>query len=672
MMSPTLPVAGNRESLLISLFFLAISISLFGQIHLWVLLLCVCAAVVRLCLYSGLYNHMPGKRMVNLLALLAGVALVTTSEGTDFLRIMINLLLMACSLKLMLLSKRRDFFQLFICGIFLLACGIIFYQSPGRSLFYAIMLVVLIFILFSAHNPSAGLPFRQRKTLVLLLQALPLAVLLFVFMPRIPPLWKMPEGKSTETGLAETMTPGDIANLAQSEDLAFSARFSDPIPAQENRYWRAMTLEHFDGRSWSASETRLYARAELQQLKREFMPAISGPPSRYEVITEPTQKTWLYALDTAVPDSAASRQDIWQGWNYQLSATEPVYNRFAYQVASYPETRKVPSNLSLDTAINSQVPESGNLLTREWVAKLRQQHVQDKAFATALMRYFAFQGFEYTLTPPPMLTDPVDSFMFEHKVGFCAHYASAMAYSFRLAGIPARIVSGYQGGTPIDDETINVYQYDAHAWVEALIDGHWQNFDPTTVVAPSRIMEGFEHAARFSDEMQGEHPLNGISHWQVFKYVRNLNARMDYLWNRWFLGFDNKDQGDVLKRLLGDLSTLRVSLFSFGLLGLAALLLVLYFVPDWRRKRIPQQNQLYLQAVTAIEKTFKLNRDNRSPRQFYDYCRDSLPPRVTEALLALTHAYESFEYAEDQAQGTKQIKMANRAVHQALRDTYPR
>ncbi len=671
MMAPSLPVAGNRDSLLISLFFLVLSLSLFGQIHLWVLLLCICAAVVRICLYSGLYNHMPGRRMVNLLALLAGVALVTTSNNVDFLRVMVNLLLMASSLKLMLLSKRRDFFQLFICGIFLLACGFIFYQSLGRTLFYAAMFIVLLFILFSAHNPSAGFAFRRNKSAILMLQALPIALMLFVFMPRIPPLWKMPEGKSTETGLTDKITPGDIANLAQSEDLAFSATFTTALPAQQSRYWRAMTLEYFDGKSWSASETRLYAQVQLQQMRREFYPAVSGEALRYEVVTEPTQKNWLYALDTAVPDSAASGQALWQGWNYQLSALQPVYSRFAYQVASYPQTQRVSSNLALDKAINTQVPERGNPQTREWVNSLRQQHPQDNDFAVALMDYFADEGFEYTLTPPAMLVDPVDRFMFDAKVGFCAHYASAMSYAFRLAGIPARVVSGYQGGTPINDNTINVYQYDAHAWVEALIDGYWRTFDPTTVVAPSRILEGFEHAARFSNEMQGEHPLNGINQWQVFEYFRTLNARMDYLWNRWVLGFDNNDQTDVFKRLLGDISTLKMSILSFGLFALTALLLTLYFVPSWRRKTISKHQKRYLTTIESIEKQFNIRRDNRSPRQFYEHYKAIFPPRLSQALLALTQEYEAIEYG-GHSQGVEKINQRCRLVYQALRDTYPR
>ena len=670
MMPVSLPIAGNRESMLTSIFFVVLAASMFSDIHLWVLLLCLCAGIVRGFLFLGWYNHMPGKRMVNLLALLAGTALITTSDGMDFLHIMVNLLLLACALKLMLLSKRRDFYQLFICAIFLLACGFIFYQSLARTLFYGIMFLFLLYILLSAHTPSSTRQFRQKKTFILFFQALPLAVILFVFMPRLPPLWKMPEGKSTETGLAETITPGDIANLAQSEKLAFSATFSTPVPVREQLYWRALTLEHFDGKSWSVSETRQYAETQLRYMNKPFRPALSGEPVRYEVIAEPTKKSWLFALDTAVPDSAASQRELWQGWQYQLTSRQPLFSRYAYYVASYPDSPRSQGNVALDNTLNLQVPEKGNEKTREWVHGLREMHPDNRAFVSALMRNFNDKPFSYTLTPPPMLNDPVDSFLFDHQQGFCAHYASAMTFALRLAGIPARIVTGYQGGTPINDETVNVYQYDAHAWVEAKTDGmNWQSYDPTTMVAPSRIFDGFEQAARFSTEIQGDHPLNGISQLALFDALRNMSAQMDFLWSRWFLGYNNDKQTDILDRILNGITPLKLSLFAAGLLLFTGALLIIYFVPGWQRSHIAREKKYYLGAVEKLEQKFGLQRENRSPGQFYEYCKHKVPEAIANDLASLTRLFEQYQYHPHQAPPVTAIREAAKQLCRRVRNT---
>lgn len=149
-----------------------------------------------------------------------------------------------------------------------------------------------------------------------------------------------------------------------------------------------------------------------------------------------------------------------------------------------------------------------NTQTQLWAKDLRARYPDNEAYAYAIMNFFKENKFEYTLAPSAMPYNPINNFLFTHKAGFCAHYASAMAYAFRLAGIPARVVSSYQGGKQINDTTIDVYQYDAHAWVEAWLDDTgWQTFDPTTQVAPSRICGGFEEAARFSGELMGSTPL---------------------------------------------------------------------------------------------------------------------------------------------------------------------
>ena len=101
------------------------------------------------------------------------------------------------------------------------------------------------------------------------------------------------------------------------------------------------------------------------------------------------------------------------------------------------------------------------------------------------------ESFVYTLAPDILDRDPVDGFLFNTRRGFCEHFAGAFALLMRAAGIPSRVVTGYQGGemNPTGEYMI-VRQSDAHAWAEALLDGKWERVDPTAAVAPSRIERG--------------------------------------------------------------------------------------------------------------------------------------------------------------------------------------
>ncbi|MBU2978889.1 DUF3488 and transglutaminase-like domain-containing protein [Alteromonas sp. C1M14] len=670
MMMENIPVKGYLPTILIALFYGVIALSMGSNVHFWVLLLCGCVLFVRLSLYFGHNKHTPKKRTVNLLAVLSAIALLTTSGDLGLLPIMINLLILACSLKLMLIAYRRDFYQLIICATFLVACGFILYQSLFRSVFYALALIFLFYILLSAHAPYARAKIRQKRLAILLIQALPVAVLLFVFLPRLPPLWKMPEGKQTETGLSETMTPGDIAKLTKSDKLAFTATFDQRPPAPQNRYWRAFSLESFDGKTWTVSDTRHFARRQLQQINRVFTPRTQGVAIDYEIILEPTQKQWLVGLDTATPSDSSYSQNLWQGWDYQLSTRKPVFSRYAYALTSYPNTIRNQGIGSLDSQVNLQVPEQGNEETVDWVAALRQQHPNNQGFAKALMAYFKHNDFEYTLTPPPMTTDPVDSFLFTYKAGFCAHYASAMAYAFRLAGIPARIVSGYQGGTALNDNTLSIYQYDAHAWVEAWIDENgWQQFDPTTMVAPSRVNGGFEHAARYSGELIGEHPFNGLSHQGIFAYFSALGAKMDYMWSRWFLGFNEERQTDIFKHILGKLSPLRIALLGSSIILLIIGLLTLYFMPRRQRAPLAEHQRNYLTAVQLIEKFTGIRREDKSARRYFATVKGTLPDPVRRRFLTITEYFEHQEY--DAPDPKVVIKTTLAQLKTALKNTKP-
>ncbi len=642
-----LPIAGHNASLTIAILFALVTLSLTAPVMLWVMLLAGCAVMVRVALYVGWYNSAPSLRTINLLAVLCAIALGWFGMGLGLLLSMVNLLVMACALKLMIMTRRKDFLQLFTAMLFLIGCGFIFAQSIAALSIYMVLLGLALLALLSAYAPSLALPRQLRLLGVMFVQAAPIAILLFLIMPQLPPLWKMPTAKSTSTGLSETVTPGDIAKLSKSSELAFTVSFDDTLPAVRERYWRALTLEAFDGKTWSVSEIRRELNLQQRQQGNEFSPALQGPSLEYQVIAEPTGQRWLYGIDIAVPANSSQARAIWMSYNYQLLAEQPVVSKKAYRLLSYPKAPLLSANERFDKSLNLRVPETGNPRTTELATRLRKRYSSDMQYAQAIMQRFANPAYRYTLEPDPMQTDPVDMFLFEKQAGFCSHYAGAMAYLLRLGDIPARLVTGYHGGEEISSNVFTVRQYDAHAWVEAWLgDQGWVQFDPTSVVAPARLQYGLQRALEETGESIEGSAFDGFYQSSGFQELRRFFANLDFLWSRWVLGFDASTQRELFKKLLGDLSPLKLSILFLSVVVLIGTLLALYFLPAWRREHLPDHQRLYLSGVEAVAAYAGIARQNQPANHYFDQVADKLPDSAKDNFQRLTKAFIEASYQE--------------------------
>jgi len=328
-----------------------------------------------------------------------------------------------------------------------------------------------------------------RRTAAMLAQGLPIAAALFVLFPRLAsPLWGLPADRAAATGLSERMAPGSISELALNDAVAFRVDFDGTPPPPRARYWRGPVLALFNGREWRA----------LSPTPGGRLATSDRAPLRYTVTLEPNDHPWLFALDfpSSMPQidsdvGAPAGAGGVAGYSreQQLLMRAPVTQPLRYAVEStLGDSYAVPS--PRDTQLNSRAP-AGNPRTAEFARALRAEHPDDRRFVGAVLQWFRDEPFFYTLAPPLLDDDPVDAFLFDSRRGFCEHYASAFVVMLRAAGIPARVVTGYQGGeiNPRGGYMI-VRQSDAHAWAEAIIDGRWQRFDPTAAVAPSRVERG--------------------------------------------------------------------------------------------------------------------------------------------------------------------------------------
>ena len=637
----------NKAHLALSFSLFVIGASLFQQVQGWILFLLTCGVSMRVALYFKWNRNLLSIRTLNLLALLCAIVLAYVGIELGLLLAMVNLLVMASALKLMLLRTNRDYFQLVATSLFLCACGLIFQQGIAVSLFYYVMAMSILWSLAMHVSPSLSLSFQLKTLLKLFTQALPIGAMLFLILPQIEPLWRMPTGKGTETGLSETVTPGDIAELSKSDDLAFRATFQSDIPQIRERYWRAIVLEKFDGRTWSIHPNRLRFRQRLK-FARQPKPVIpAGPAWEYEVIAEPSNQQWLFSLDTAQSNSS----QIWQSHTYQLIKNQPLQSRFKYLVESYPEA---PLNNALnyfDIQLNKELPEQFNPRTREWVRKLREKHPDNTAFITAVLTYFR-DDFRYTLKPELMVAHPVDELLFDHKAGFCSHYASAFAYIMRLVGIPDRMVTGYHGGVLEEAGYMSVRQYDAHAWTEIWLDDKgWQRVDPTAVVSPERIAFGLQQAVAYEESFTADAPF-GLVQLRDLAWLNNLRQTfedIDYLWSRWVLGFDRSSQQDLFKNLLGEVTPQRLSYLSLSVLFIMGVLLSIYNYKAWWPQNNNTPIKQYLRGVSYLNKWGITREQWQGPNDTLVLVNQKCPDNVQQRFGVLTKLFIALEYQKSPA-----------------------
>jgi transglutaminase-like putative cysteine protease len=445
------------------------------------------------------------------------------------------LLCLIAGLKLLETEARRDVYVVTMIVYFLSLAALL----QGESFWLLSYLIAVSWLTTTAllRITSATPAIQWRSSLRysgrLLAQALPLAVAFWLFFPRFGgPLWQLPDsGGGATSGLSDSMSPGDIADLANSDEIAFRVRFDGTAPPPEERYWRGPVLHDFDGHAWSRGEP---VRVALPRL------LFKGTPYHYTVSLEPHEHNWLFVLDWP---SAWNVAQAGLTSDYMLVQATPVAQPVDIVATSYSHAVAAetlnPVMRTRDTA-----PPPGNPRSLRLAEAMRAAHPEPLDYAHAVLDMFRQQPFYYTLTPPRLGSDSVDGFLFDSKRGFCGHYASAFATLMRAVGIPARVVTGYQGGTynRFADYWI-LRQSDAHAWDEIWIDGHgWLRIDPTSMIAPERVERGL------NDIVQAGVP--STSRWQQrTPWLRDTQLRLDalrLLWRQRILSFNEESQLQLL------------------------------------------------------------------------------------------------------------------------------
>jgi transglutaminase-like putative cysteine protease len=445
------------------------------------------------------------------------------------------MLMLFSGLKLLESRTHRDAAIAAFLGYFLIITNFLYSQSIPTAAAMAVGLYALTATLVGFSAPQRPAAANLRSAALLLLHAVPAAVALFLFFPRVEgPLWGLPrDAYSGMTGLSDTMSPGNLSELALSDAIAFRAAFEGEPPPPAARYWRGPVLWDFDGRTWSGAQGGF--------------PPFSAPQGqgryRYTVVLEPHNRPWLFALESAarVPENAR------MSFDGQLYASSPVRNRLLYDMVSVtnPAPRDEEAPRWLARAL--RLPAGFNPRARALAARWREGAASD---ADVLARAIAFlqQGrYVYTLDPPLLGTNSVDEFLFDTREGFCEHFSSAFTFLMRAAGIPARVVTGYQGGEVNGvDRIVTVRQSDAHAWSEVYLRGRgWVRVDPTAAAMPTRVQAGLVRALPQTAHL----PLMLRPEMEWLRHVRSRWEALAHRWNVWVLAYNPERQRELMLSL---------------------------------------------------------------------------------------------------------------------------
>jgi len=543
------------------------------------------------------------KKAYNLLLTLVAVLallLIVYSQGFGLSReISVTILITMSVLKLLETYAMRDA---------LLVVMLCYFVTMTRFL-YSQDLLLIFYLLGSAFITTHALSIlnfektpqwfdrkQMKSTASSLALAIPFAVLFFLVFPRLgSPIWGSPdifgEGK---TGISDTMSPGSIIELFMDDSPAFRVTFKGgKKPDNSQLYWRGPVLWNFDGRTWSRKKSR-----SLRHTIRQYQ---VDDAIEYQIELESTGQNFMFGLDYVIeapekafllPDSMLySPTKINQLKYYDLKSL--MLNRF-YQTIS-------TSNKALLLDFPAQQNQQTLNMMREW----RSQGDNDNQIINRALSWFNQQAFYYSYSPPALTGEVIDDFLFDSRRGFCEHYASSFVIMMRMAGIPARVVTGYQGGVD-NGEYLLVKQSDAHAWAEVYIEadseadnqlGYWLRVDPTSMVAPERVEQG---AREIMDSKRS------VFDFEWLKNFRESTDKYRYQWNQWVRDF-NVSKQEALFRAIGIEHRDGKSL-ALMMMGVLFVTILLSLIPMWwlQRKRYHSLQKLYLQFAQLTKKSPEL------------------------------------------------------------------
>ena len=574
----------------------------------------------------------------------AGVALLTTMAA----------------FKIVEIRSLRDYYLSCFMGFFLIITHFFFQQSIVIVLLMLLNVILLISCMITVNDPVNTTACRLKQSGVIVLQAVPMMLLLFILFPRISgPIWglpndamdipdslpdtmtlgEVPRQNSAITGMSDNITIGNISQLIQSDAIAFRVRFeNNQIPQRQHLYWRGPVLWHTDGKRW------LPLKNHQKNPNPELQIHVAGESTRYRITLEPHDRRWLFALDfpTDYPSNMQSRLTE----DGELNSLDPIKQRIQYRLSSHTSYLFNPqsdSNLQYGLTLpNDSHPRTVRLAHQLFENSKNEQH-----YIETVLNFFRTENFRYSLSPPALRGDTVDQFLFETRQGFCEHYAASFTVLMRAAGIPARIVTGYQGGevNPVD-QVLTVRQRDAHAWTEVWLPQQgWIRVDPTSVVSSARVDSGIQEL--LPAERRSPKVLANSDRLQaLWQSARNNWEALNSAWELWVVSYGPERQLDLLKKLGMQQPDWQKMIYWLAM-GIALVFIWIAWT-TLRLKAAPQDKaqRSYQEFCNKLARTGITRLPHEGPQEFALRAEQALP-QYQQQIATITRLYLHLRYRGD-------------------------
>lgn len=554
------------------------------HLPLWVSTLVAFALSWRLAQASGYIPALP-RWLIVPFVVMGGIGVFATYWTITGRDAGLALLTVMASFKLLESQTHRDALIVIFLSYFLVVTHFLFSQSIFIALYMIFTILFLTASLITLNERNIKIPWKIRFKLSasIIGYSIPLMIILFILVPRVPgPLWGLThEQRSGITGLSDHMSPGNISNLIQDNSVAFRVDFEGDIPPQRDLYWRGPVMSRFNGKTWFQTTQKKNRPSKVQSY---------GTRYDYNMTLEAHGKRWLLPLD--LPSGIIQESTITS--DFEMKSTKVINDLKKYSLTSYTQSQ-FGLDMSFEEIIwHMEYPKNINKKTIAYGQELRAQFNDDRALVAHVLEQFRTQEYFYTLSPPLLNKEPVDDFLFNTKRGFCEHYSSSFALLMRSAEIPARVVTGYQGGELNKaGNYLIIRQSDAHAWTEVWFeDTGWTRIDPTAAVSPDRVEKNIDAALKDEDvsfQFKTKSTLIGdlLFSWD----------NVQYQWNNWVLNYNQTKQKNFLKDLgLGIKSTADMVI---ALVILLTLVTLGYAFISWYKNR-PAKPEYYEKLFTSL------------------------------------------------------------------------
>ena len=615
--------------------------------------------VIKLLLLVGKNKRTAPPQILIILMTVFSIGLIILFYGGwNGQRAGISFLVLLVSLKFLESRTLRDYYITCLISYFLAASSFLFNSSLINIFFVIIYALAITGIMLKLSSPSA---LSWKTTLSsasgIISRALPLALILFFFFPRIHGnfgFFPMQDDNELNNALSNDLVAGDIATAAFNNRLAFRVEFDGPIPSNNKLYWRSKVMpieENFTWRVRPPTPNDIVNAKDKESYLADIATSTSSQQqlTNYTVLSEPSADIFLPYLDYVVNFSRGRFLDDFSVWQRRGRSSSFSYSGSALLQNSIIEPNQVNTQILLETS-NQPTARTQALLTT-W----RQQANNPIELAQQVLNHFTNNEFYYSLYPPSLELQPVDEFLFNTKTGYCEHYASAFTTLMRWLGVPARVVAGYQGGLANQSgQYLEVRYSDAHAWSEILVDQQWVRVDPTAAISPERIEYGMDAFMSLWDSsgLSGSNGDISLSNYlnptgmdRYYRQLRDGWNNIGYQWNKWVVNYDSDTQKELLANLgfngPNRYGTLVIIMFS----SLAAILLFYFWrlIPN-KIKRSKSQN-LYMKFVAKFNNTDVIKNLSDSPNEFAQKAIDQFPQQK-QKILELTNTYVQLRYGK--------------------------